>query len=66
VGHSTGDNPQAVIEHSLVVHYPAFYFAFLLPVNETLLLPDVQSFSSYGIIDNIRANWHFIGFHFEA
>ena len=39
MGHGAGDDPQAVIEHSLVIHRHAFYFAFLLPVNETLLLP---------------------------
>jgi len=35
-----------------------FYFAFLLSVNGTLLLPDVQSFSPGGIIElltNIEA-----------
>jgi hypothetical protein len=35
-----------------------FYFTFLLPVNETLLLPDVQSFSLGGMIElltNIEA-----------
>jgi hypothetical protein len=37
VGHGAGDDPQAIIEHSLVVHHHEFYFAFLLPVNETLL-----------------------------
>jgi hypothetical protein len=43
--HSTGDNSQAIIQHSFIVHYHEFYFAFLLSVNETLLLPDIQSFS---------------------
>jgi hypothetical protein len=66
MGHGTGDNPQAIIEHSLVVHYHEFYFAFLLPVNDTLLLLDVQSFSHYGIIDNIWSSWHFVEFHFKA
>ena len=66
VGHSTGDDPQAIIEHSLVVHCHEFDFAFLLPVNESLLPLDVQSFSPHGIIDNIWTNWHFVEFHFEA
>ena len=64
--HGAGDNPQAIVEHSLVVHYHEFYLAFLLPVNENLLLPDVQSLSLHGIIDNIWTNWHFVEFHFKA
>jgi hypothetical protein len=37
MGHGTGDNPQAIIEHSLAVHYREFYLAPLLAVNEALL-----------------------------
>ena len=39
VGHGAGDNPQAIIEHSLVIHNNEFYFAFMLSVNEALLPP---------------------------
>jgi hypothetical protein len=53
MGHSTGDNSQAIIEHNFVVHYHEFYFDFLVAVNKTLLLPCVQSFSPHGIIDYI-------------
>jgi hypothetical protein len=45
VGHSTGDNSQAIVEDSLVVHRHEFYFALLLAVNETLAAIDAQSFS---------------------
>ena len=51
MGHGAGDNPQAIVEHSPVVHYHEFYFTFLLPVNETLLPPDVQSLSLGGITE---------------
>ena len=53
MGHSAGDNSQAIVEHSLFIHYGEFYFDFLLAVNKTLLLPCVQSFSPHGIIDYI-------------
>jgi hypothetical protein len=43
VGHGAGDNPQAIIEYSLVVHRHEFYFALLLPVNETLLLNIIRA-----------------------
>jgi hypothetical protein len=45
VGHGTGDNPQAIVEHSLVIHCREFYLAFLLAVNETLAATGAQSFS---------------------
>jgi hypothetical protein len=45
VGHSTGDDLQAIVEHSLVIHYREFYLAFLLAVNETLAATGAQSFS---------------------
>jgi hypothetical protein len=57
MGHTAGDDPQAIIEHSFVEHCHGFYFTLLLAVNVLLLLSRVWSFSPHDIIGNTWSNW---------
>jgi hypothetical protein len=45
VGHTAGDNPQAIVEYILVVHCREFYLALLPAVNQTLAATVAQSLS---------------------
>jgi hypothetical protein len=45
VRHTAGDDPQAVVEHTLVVHCRRFYFVLVFAVNETSTIMRTRSLS---------------------